>query len=376
MTARRAGGGRGTTWRTVATALAPTAGAWIALFLALVFGATFSLAARTAGAALPPRPATATTAAAGAPSDSDPSPAAASQQPETRPPAQPAGEAGAPPDSLTGSLTREPSTAAAPESAGTATAASPGGAAPAGAGTGPAGAAPMPAAGAPPEELFVHANSAYEAGDHARAVALYQRLRAEGHGDGHLDYDLGNAYLRNGELGRAIASYLRAESALPRDQDLRANLAFARKSAEDALAPPEPSAVIQTLFFWHFGLGRRELLAAVAVSTFLLFGFLAARLWRPRSELLRWGAVVALLLLVATAGSLAVHLLAPTRVAVVVPQEIEVHSGTGADTVVRFKLHAGTEVRALERREDWIRIALPDGQQGWLQAEHAEVVSL
>ena len=339
------------------------------------------MAARTASAALPPRPATATTAAAGAPSDSDPSPAAASQQPETRPPAQPAGEPGAPSTlsgGLTGSLTREPSTASAPESAGTETAASPGGAAPTGAGIGPAptGASPMPPAGVPPEELFVHANSAYEAGDHARAIALYQRLRAEGHGDGHLDYDLGNAYLRNGELGRAIASYLRAESALPRDQDLRANLAFARKSAEDALAPPEPSAVIQTLFFWHFGLGRRELLAAVAVSTFLLFGFLAARLWRPRSELLRWGAVVALLLLVATAGSLAVHLLAPTRVAVVVPQEIEVHSGTGADTVVRFKLHAGTEVRALEQREDWIRIALPDGQQGWLQAEHAELVAL
>ena len=293
----------------------------------------------------------------------------------TPPPAQPAGEAGAPP-TLTGSLTREPADTTTPEAGTGDITAARSGAPAAGGGPAPTGASPMPAAGAPPEELFVHANSAYEAGDHARAVALYQRLRAEGHGDGHLDYDLGNAYLRNGELGRAIASYLRAESALPRDQDLRANLAFARKSAEDALAPPEPSAVIQTLFFWHFGLGRRELLAAVAVSSLLLFGFLAARLWRPRSELLRWGAVVALLLLVATAGSLAVHLLAPARVAVVVPQEIEVHSGTGADTVVRFKLHAGTEVRALERREDWIRIALPDGQQGWLQAEHAEVVAL
>ena len=233
-----------------------------------------------------------------------------------------------------------------------------------------------PAAGARPEEVFVHANAAYEAGDYPRAVELYQRLRDEGHGDGLLDYDLGNAYLRGGELGKAIAAYLRAEAARPRDQDVRANLTFARKSAEDALAPPAPSPVVETLFFWHYDLGRRELIAAVAVCNLLLWGLLAVRLWRRRSEVLRWAIVAAAVLVAATAGSLAVHLAAPTRVAVVVPQEVDVHSGTRADTVVRFKLHAGTEVRALEQREGWIRIALPDGQQGWLPAQHAELVTL
>jgi tetratricopeptide (TPR) repeat protein len=229
--------------------------------------------------------------------------------------------------------------------------------------------------GATPEEAFVHAAAAYEAGDYPRALALYRGLREAGHGDGHLDYDLGNAYLRNGELGKAIAAYLRAAAALPRDQDVRANLAFARKSAKDALAPPAPSPVVATLFFWHYGLGRAELAAAAAALNLLFWGFLAARLWRRRSEALRWAAIVTLILLAAVGSSLAVHLLAPARVAVVVPQEVDVRSGTSADTVVRFKLHAGTEVRALERREGWLRIALPDGQQGWLPREHAELVS-
>jgi len=66
----------------------------------------------------------------------------------------------------------------------------------------------------------------------------------------------------------------------------------------------------------------------------------------------------------------------PERIAVVVPSEVEVRTGPGADALVRFKLHAGSEVAVREQREGWARIELPDGKQGWLELEHVELVEL
>jgi hypothetical protein len=229
-----------------------------------------------------------------------------------------------------------------------------------------------------PEEAFVNANAAYETGAYGRAIELYVALLDRGYENGHVHYNLGNAYLRNGELGRAIASYRRAQLFLPRDQDVMANLAFARKSTKDALAPPEPGPVLSTLFFWHYGLSRAELGTALVVLNVLFWAILVLRVYRRGSEVLRWVLIVLLLLVLAVGVSFAVHLLVPAEVAVVVPQEIEVRSGTSVDDLVLFKLHAGTEVRVVDRREGAVRIALPEDGEGvrggWIAAEEAELV--
>ncbi len=82
-----------------------------------------------------------------------------------------------------------------------------------------------------------------------------------------------------------------------------------------------------------------------------------------------------LVLLVASAGSLFVHWTITRPVAVIVPLEVDAHTAPDSESVIRFKLHAGSEVRVQEEREGWLRIALPDGQQGWIEAEFAEVVA-
>ena len=56
------------------------------------------------------------------------------------------------------------------------------------------------------------------------------------------------------------------------------------------------------------------------------------------------------------------------------PQQIPAHSAPDTESVTRFKLHAGSELRLRERRDGWLRIALPEGEQGWIQDDWAEVV--
>lgn len=224
-------------------------------------------------------------------------------------------------------------------------------------------------------ETFFQANAAYEAGDYATAIGLYRKLASNGWDGGHLHYNLGNAYLRNGELGRAIASYRRSRLRLPREEDVRANLIFARKSSKDAIAPPEPSAVQRTLFFWHYAWSPRELAVAALALNLLFWAGLALRLRWRRSESLRWILWLLLVPLLATTGSTAAHRLLRDDVAVVVPQEVDALTAPEEGSVVRFKLHAGTELRIGARRQGWVRVVLPDGQQGWVEASWVEIVS-
>jgi hypothetical protein len=222
-------------------------------------------------------------------------------------------------------------------------------------------------------EVFLKANSAYKEGDYAKAAEGYQRLVGAGFDDGRVHYNLGNALLRRGELGRAIASYLRSRAMRPRDEDVRANLDFARQSTKDAIEPPEPSEVLSTLFFWHFSLSHRELAVGLLAVNLLFWSVLGLGLVRPNRELIRWTSFLLLVLLLTLAASLLVHRFADRPVAVIVAQELNVHTAPEESSVVRFKVHAGTELRVQDQRQGWVRVSLPDGQQGWVSEGWVEL---
>jgi tetratricopeptide (TPR) repeat protein len=227
-----------------------------------------------------------------------------------------------------------------------------------------------------PVNVWVRANDLYAKGDYGAARDAYVALLQHGVENGYLYYNLGNSYLRLGDLGQAIAAYLQSQSLLPRNADVAANLAFARKSAKDAIEPRQSAAILRTLFFWHFALSKLELLQIVVVSNLLFWSLLAWRLLKRESEINRWLSAFALVVLLALGSSLLLRYSMPRQVAVVHKAEVDVHSGTSDDTVVTFKLHAGTEADWLETRGAWLRLGLPDGKQGWVRADDVQALTL
>ena len=223
-------------------------------------------------------------------------------------------------------------------------------------------------------EALYRANEAYATNRYAVAAVLYERLVQSGLRNGHLYYNLGNSLVRSGRLGRGIAAYLGAARLLPRDGDVQANLGYARQNAKDAIDPVEPSALLHTLFFWHYGLSTREALLLAGLISVLFWAGLIVRMFRRESEALRWAVVGLFMLLLASGGSLAVRVLWPTEVAVVVGPEIKVRSGTARDATVLFELHEGAEVELLGEEPGWLKIQLADGKRGWLKAEGLERV--
>lgn len=218
---------------------------------------------------------------------------------------------------------------------------------------------------------YQQAHLAYREARYQEAYDGYERLLGSNAADGHLLYNLGNAAFRLNQIGRAILHYERAQVLLPRDADLKFNLAHAREQIRDVI--PEAESFVGTAFFWLGSLTLAEFFWCFAVVNVLFWGILAVRIY-SRAE---WTYSLLFLLLAAwlLAGISFGVKWQQTRTddrAVILQTEVSVLAGPDSRDTLLFKIHEGTIVH-LERSEDaWSLIRLSDGRRGWLRGEGLE----
>lgn len=210
----------------------------------------------------------------------------------------------------------------------------------------------------------------------AEARDKYAAVVEAGVRNGRLLYNLGNAYVRLGEIGRGIAAYRKAQLLRPGDEQLRANLAFARSLRRDSFETGGAEALTRTLLVWHYRLPARTRVWMAIAAYAALWLLLAARL-RWRRPGVSYAAAICLFAWSSLAVSVAVSWQRLDRVAegVLVASEAEVRKGNGAGYDLQFEepLHEGVEFAVLEARGGWVHIELPDGNRGWVQREAAEL---
>lgn len=210
------------------------------------------------------------------------------------------------------------------------------------------------------------------------ATDKFQLLVDSGIENGKLYYNLGNACLRSGELGRSILNYRRAEKLIPNDGQLEANLRFARSLRKNQIPTGGRRAFVQTFFAWHYGVPIR-FRYAIGLGAYVLFWvLLLARLyWRP----VRWGfALVPCLLVWFTLGCSVVYersVQANQLEGVLTADEVIVRKGNGEGFEPQFEqpLHEGVEFSVIDRRQDWIHVLLPDGKSGWVRRSKVTLIS-
>lgn len=218
--------------------------------------------------------------------------------------------------------------------------------------------------------------SQYNDGQYTEAARCFEALEAEGHHNGHLLYDQGNAWYRAGDVGRAVHAWRRAGLFLPRDGDLAANLRTAREKTRDDLAPPdERGALGRTLLLPYDRMSANELLLLGAVFWALLLVLGAIRMVRafPGSAglLLLCGVLSAGGLIGWGARSIQ---LATAPLGVVLTEEVTLRSGRDVQSRDLALLHAGAELTVVERTTGWVQVALSSGQRGWLPADSVGLV--
>lgn len=220
-----------------------------------------------------------------------------------------------------------------------------------------------------PDNLAAEARAAYDAGDYAQAIAAYERLQSQGLGSAALYYNWANAEFKASRLGRAIALYRRAGKLDPWDEDIRFNLAYARKKVQ---RPPDAAGPLAR---WLLGAYRSlpsQVLLASAWLAYLLLAGLAVVLIRRRGQgtLWRWLSLAATAVFLFAAGWASLRLLEEKRapMGVIVAHQTEARNGPGADFDVGFKIPEGREVRVLGHESGWVAVGLaPEGFKGWVR---------
>ena len=223
------------------------------------------------------------------------------------------------------------------------------------------------------EDLFFKANQSYREGRFQDAIDGYVRLVESGFKNGHVYYNLGNAYLRLDDLGRAILFYERARLFIPRDADLNFNLRYAQDQTQDEI--PVSQSVIRQSFFWLNDLTFPEVFWSFAVLNFAFFSTLIIRLFK-RAE---WTYYLFLILLIFTAiaaFSLGIkwYQFNTDDRAVILDAEVSLLSGPDSRDTVLFKLHEGTIVHNERSEDGWALVHLSDEKRGWVQSKSVEKI--
>lgn len=222
------------------------------------------------------------------------------------------------------------------------------------------------------------ANSLYANGRYAEAAQSYEQLIAQGVADSAIYYNLGSAYFRQGDVGRAILNYRRAAELNPRDADIQANLAAARAQATDQL-PAESGSPLTDFANATGNWLTLDELALIALGAWFLLGLLwfvyrqsGNGRFRP---ILQTSLILAGLLVVVVGGAMGSRLVAANGrpPGVIVAQSVSVSAEPAAGASTEFTLHSGAEVSLIGQRGDWVQVAFPGVPSGsWVPVTAVE----
>lgn len=215
---------------------------------------------------------------------------------------------------------------------------------------------------------------------YGEAILHYERIVDDGGvKNAGIYYNLGNAYLLKGDVGRAILNYRRSEMLDDSNSDLHKNLAFARSRRVDQVEAATEKKIMQTLFFWHydFPVKVRFFLACLFFGSG--FSVLTAMVWFGRRGAMGAICVVFGVIAVSFALSVTVEMAGKKRhkAGVIVSESVVARTGDGANYPKSFKdpLHGGTEFDLVKRQSGWYNIRLADGSEGWIPVATAGLIT-
>jgi hypothetical protein len=193
---------------------------------------------------------------------------------------------------------------------------------------------------------------------------LYEAIIKEGVNNGYLHYNLGNAYIRMGNIGPAILNYIQAQKWIPRDENLAANLKFAIQQTQDKIELPA-LGTLNVLFFWVNDFNIKELVYFAIGMNFIFWITLILWMKFPILKVIR-NAFLCLLLLSFVSIGVKIKNKSDLKLGVVLAQNVDVKSGRSVDTITLFQLHEGALVTVTGRYDNWLEVRLNDEQKGWV----------
>ncbi len=221
---------------------------------------------------------------------------------------------------------------------------------------------------------FMDGTEAYRNRDWPAAIAAFESIAAAGVNSGRLFYNLGNAYLKNGDLGHALLWYERALKRIPDDPDLRFNYDYALTLTKDERGDKE-SPLLRILFFWKYQLSPSTIRWIAILLNTALWVSLSILIIRKK-RLLRPSVLLVAAASVVFSATAAFNYVETARIrqAVILPEKVAVRSGFTESATQLFVLHAGTKVRVERETDTYLLIRYTEDKIGWIRKSEAGII--
>lgn len=227
------------------------------------------------------------------------------------------------------------------------------------------------------EELFLQGNEKYEQRQFDSAIVCYATALVGGEESAPLYFNLGNAYFKSGDLGRAILYYLRAKRLESNDEDIINNLEFAQSftSVQMAGVPLNPVADFLDKLVGPYHFNELAWLASLFFVSFFVLLSIRFGLER-RGSLLKT--------LTVTSVSIAIVLSFLTTVkyradflstrAVLIAEECPVRSGPNEQSELELQGAPGLVVDVLAESGDYYNVLFENKRRGWVRKDLVAVI--
>ena len=219
---------------------------------------------------------------------------------------------------------------------------------------------------------FENGNALYQKGKYQEAITAYESVFRTKKQSAELYFNIGNCYYKLNKVAPAIYNYEKALLLNPNDTEIQNNLKFAQKLQIDDIKTVEKvgfNKLIQdfTNTFHYNTWGG----IAVGLSiVFLLFfvGYYFSQITVSK-RLFFFGMFFAMLLLIVSvaAAIFEKNQYNKDQPAIVFSEIVSVKSEPKNGATDAFVIHEGTKVYVIESLDNWDKIQLTDGNEGWIE---------
>lgn len=230
-----------------------------------------------------------------------------------------------------------------------------------------------------PDSLFVKANELYKNAKYEEAIEQYQLIEELQIQSDDLYFNLGNSYYKLNQVAPSIYYYEKALKLNPSNDDVKTNLAFAKRMTIDAIEEL-PKTIFQKFsdnVIYKLTYNSWAILAIVlsflGALLFLLYHFS----YSSRKKLFYFNTSILsafLLILSVVFAFKSYDYEVNTIEAIIFKQTTEIRNAPTLNSETVFQLHEGTKVIVLDAIDDWKKIKLADGKIGWIIAENLKEI--
>jgi len=220
------------------------------------------------------------------------------------------------------------------------------------------------------ELIFNKANVLYEEKKYSEAIKLYESILKKGYESGYLFYNLGNAYFKKGELGKAILNYEKALKFIPLDSDLRTNYNYALSLIK------VPVKDLESFWFTRF---LNKVFSPFTVDNLtILLSLIYLFLLSVLTLFFRKHRKVIVLSLISlfffSFSGLILKVSKQGKEAIVITKEAQVKFAPLDEATLYFRVYEGQKLRIISQEGSYYKVRDHRQKIGWIEKKALEVI--